>query len=329
MAKPKEEIVVSAPKRNPQAGEGVSAFNINNFRANAITYDSILPKHSFLVTFAPFAGTQKAAGVLNKYISGTAAGKLVLRCDSAQLPGVTTLKDEVTRFGYGPMEDMAYGVQFADMTLGFILDDVATHSKFFHEWMDLVTNFASKGGGSMVNQNKNKYNPYEVGYKDDYSNLQMNITVFDRSQQQVLVYELYDVFPTSINAMDVSWADTDQMMRLYVRFAYTDYTLRVPKIDGYYPDNNWQFENKTDKARKSINPNEEIVVTARPQSGSAFANFGSTVGVGVIPQSQKSTATYISPDPNKPNEIVVTARATPRASNNLLAAKTPNILGVP
>lgn len=332
---PKAPTTVIGAKPNPQVGEGISAFNINNFRSSATIYDSVLPKHSFLVTFAPFAATQKAASVLNKYIAGTAAGKLVLRCDSAQLPGVTALKDEVTRFGYGPVEDMAYGVQFADMTLGFILDDVATHSKFFDEWMNLVTNFASKGGGGeMTNTNKNGYNPYEVGYKDDYSNLQMNITVFDRSQNQVLVYELYDVFPTSINAMDVAWADTDQLMRLYVRFAYTDYTLRVPKIDGYYPDNNWQFQNKTDAANKSVGPAEEIVVTARQQSGSYLANLGAPVGVGVIPQSQTTTATYISPDPNKPDQIIVTARPTISASTsgavaNLLTTKIPNRFDVP
>jgi len=220
------EALKSGEFNSPQ-----SAFNISNFRANATLRDSILPKHSFLVTFSPFADTQKAAKILNRYIAGTAAADLVMRCDSAQLPGATVLKDEVSRFGYGPVEEMAYGMQFADMTLGFIVNKQALHYKFFNEWMSLITNYASKGGGNMMNANAgNGYLPYQVGYKDDYSNLQMNITVFDRSQNQVMIYELYDVFPISINAQDVSWGDVDQLMRIYVRFAYTDFTLKTPLI---------------------------------------------------------------------------------------------------
>jgi hypothetical protein len=135
--------------------EGRTAFNISNFRSNATIQDSILPKHSFLVTFSPFTATQKAARVLNKYLVGTAASDLVMRCDSAQLPGVTALKDEVSRFGYGPVEDMTYGMQFADMTLGFIVNKKGLHYKFFNDWMSLITNYASKGGGDMMNKKRN------------------------------------------------------------------------------------------------------------------------------------------------------------------------------
>lgn len=316
---------LAAPK-NTQVGEGVSAFNINTFRTNATTLDSVLPKHSFLVTFAPFAATQKAAGVLNSYIVGTAATSLVMRCDSAQLPGVTALKDEVTRFGYGPVEDMTYGVQFADMTLGFIMDEKATHARFFNEWMNLITNFSSKGGGNMIKKNNLGYFPYDVSYKDDYSNLQMNITVFDRSQQQVLVYELYDVFPTSINATDVSWGDTDQLMRLYVRFAYTDFTVRAPKLDGYLPADNWQFKTPSEKP---ANPNEEpFKLNWKPnQTGSAFADLGAITGIGVTPVSNKNQATYISPDPNNPNQIVVTAGYTPKPPSQIISI--PSEIGIP
>jgi hypothetical protein len=252
---------------NPNAGS--TAFNIGNFRSNATIQDSILPKHSFLVTFAPFADTQKAARVLNRYIKGTAASDLVMRCDSAQLPGVTALKDEVSRFGYGPVEDMAYGMQFADMTLGFIVNKKGLHYKFFNDWMSLITNYASKGGGDMMNANNAIGMPYQVGYKDDYSNLQMNINVFDRSQNKVLVYELYDVFPISINAQDVSWGDVDQLMRIYVRFAYTDFTLKTPLLEGEIPSN--YTDPKPANAAENQNSNAEKLPGDTPQaSGQSF-----------------------------------------------------------
>ena len=267
-------------KKLEYPNEGSTAFNISTFRSNATIQDSILPKHSFLVTFAPFKDTQKAARVLNRYIKGTAASDLVMRCDSAQLPGVTALKDEVSRFGYGPVEDMAYGMQFADMTLGFIVNKKGLHYKFFNDWMSLITNYASKGGGDMMSANNAIGMPYQVGYKDDYSNLQMNITVFDRSQNQVLVYELYDVFPISINAQDVSWGDVDQLMRIYVRFAYTDFTLRTPQLEGEIPSN---YTVPEPAAPSNQSPNAEKTSTTQQASGASVSNLGGTTGIGTTP----------------------------------------------
>jgi hypothetical protein len=269
------------PKSDVNPNEGSSAFNISNFRANATLQDSILPKHSFLVTFAPFEDTQKAARVLNKYLKGTAASDLVLRCDSAQLPGVTALKDEVSRFGYGPVEDMAYGMQFADMTLGFIVNKQALHYKFFNDWMSSITNYASKGGGDMMSAKNAIGMPYQVGYKDDYSNRQMNITVFDRSQTKVMVYELYDVFPISINAQDVSWGDVDQLMRIYVRFAYTDFTLKTPLLEGGLPSN-WD-DLKPKGAAENQNRLEEPTSGTQQASGGLVAAQGGTTALGTRP----------------------------------------------
>jgi hypothetical protein len=290
------------PKSDVNPNEGSSAFNISNFRSNATLQDSILPKHSFLVTFAPFADTQKAARVLNKYIKGTAASDLVLRCDSAQLPGVTALKDEVSRFGYGPVEDMAYGMQFADMTLGFIVNKRALHYKFFNDWMSSITNYASKGGGDMMNKNNAIGMPYQVGYKDDYSNLQMNITVFDRSQTKVMVYELYDVFPISINAQDVSWGDVDQLMRIYVRFAYTDFTLKTPLLEGGLPSN-WD-DPKPKNAAENQKSNAEKPSGTQQKSGGLVAAQGATTGQGTIPPAV-DTQTVPAGVGGNPAEIVV------------------------
>ena len=199
------------------AGVGSTSFDINMFRSIIAESDS-LPMHSFLVTFSPFDTSQAASTVLNKYIQGTVNSNLVLRCESATLPAPTLFKESVHRFGYGPREEMAYGIQFNDdFSLTFLMDKYASHVKFFDEWLNYITNFKSKGGGNMM-ITTNGYKPYEVGYKDDYSNLQMNIWVYDRQQNPVIVYELYDVFPIAVNAIDVSWNDTDQLMKYTVRF---------------------------------------------------------------------------------------------------------------
>lgn len=208
------------------------ARSIKDFRTALMEHQGgVLPKHSFHVVFSQFSPQQGASKYLNNYLDVWKHSELVVRCESAQLPGVTALKDEVRRFGYGPVEESVYGMQFQDMTLGFIVSKNSFQFKFFNEWMNFITNFASKGGGDMMNLNRNTAMlPYQVSYKDDYANRQMNIFVYDRANKQTLVYEIYDVFPIGINAVDVSYGDTDQLLRLYVRFAYTDYTVQTPQL---------------------------------------------------------------------------------------------------
>lgn len=212
-----------------------TGFNISKFRSNVGSLnENILPKHSFLVKFSPFgagATPSRYANALNTYLKPNTQDDFVLRCESAQLPGATLLKEEVRRFGYGTIEDVPYGVQFQDMTLGFISDYKGSQVKFFYEWLNIITNFNSQGG-NMMRANDYGSMPYEVAYKDEFINRQMDIFVYDRNQQQTVVYELYDVFPTAINATDVSWSDVDQLMKFYVRFSYTDYSMKTPKISA-------------------------------------------------------------------------------------------------
>ena len=226
MADPNEEIVVTANRRQ-------TSFDIDTVRSS-IRNEGTLPKHSFLVTMSPFGGDQAASRILNRYlVGGPAATEMVMRCDSATLPAPTAFKDEVRRYGYGPVEEVAYGMQFGDFMLSFLVDRFGTQVKFFDDWMNLITNYESKGGSLMTQaSDRSGMKPYEVGYKDDYANRQMTVTVYDRSANQVMIYELYDVFPTSVNTSDVNWADTDQLVHHTIRFAYTDYTLSTPQIEN-------------------------------------------------------------------------------------------------
>ena len=225
---PQEEIVASSVVPESQ-GQREKFFNISKFRSN-MDRDEILPKHSFLVVFSQFQQNSKANNVLKNYIKK--GESLTLRCDGAMLPNKDLLKTDIRRFGYGPIERVPYDAQFGDISLSWIVDKKGEQVKFFYDWMNLIVNTRSYGGGNMLTSNKlNGFNPYEVGYKDDYANRQTNIFVYDRQQKPVLVYEIYDLFPTAINAIDVNWGTTDDPMRVNIQFSYTDYTLRTPKLE--------------------------------------------------------------------------------------------------
>ena len=121
-----------------------------------------------------------------------------------------------------------------------------------------------------MNNNINGRKPYEIAYKDTYSCPNVNVFVYDRSQNQVMTYNIYDVFPTGIQSMNMSWSEENTLMKLNITFSFTD--LRINRIP---PKNN-----KDDKSFK-----DQIIVTdtgrnsdgifAAGGAGSALATLNS------------------------------------------------------
>jgi hypothetical protein len=233
-----EPIAADSPVTSTGGTGG--AFNINSFRTE-IKKNDILPVHSFLVVFSPFASVQGYNTPLTEFVVNN-PGTLIMRCETAFLPGPTLLTENIRRYTYGPTETVPYGVQFGDITLEWIVDKKAKIFQFFDAWMHTVVNFNSKGGGNMRTLT-NGYSPYEVGYKDEYTNRQMNVFVYDRQLRKTVVYTIYDVFPTQINDVNVSWKGFDEAMKLTVRFAYTDYKMDTPKLNPLLIESEPVYEN--------------------------------------------------------------------------------------
>ena len=70
-----------------------------------------------------------------------------MRCDSAILPGIDLLtNDNIRRYGYGPVESAAHGVQFGQARFTWMVDSRGKILNFFNDWMSSIVNFDSKGG---------------------------------------------------------------------------------------------------------------------------------------------------------------------------------------
>lgn len=248
--------IVGEADKNQGAGEAYGlGFNIGNFKAEMDEY-SILHTHSYLVVFAPFSSISKTIGDLNEYILDD-VGTLVLRCDQAVLPGPRLLTvDNVRRYGYGPVETHAHGVQFQNVTLTWIVDKNARVVDFFNKWMKRVVNFESEGGGNMERVQtfgSVPYAPYEVGYKDDYSNSLMAVYVYDPTLNgKTIEYLMYDVFPTAIHNVDVQWGSFDNMLKISVDFAYTDIRINTPKSISNLPPRVSQEMRELSKPRSTV-----------------------------------------------------------------------------
>jgi hypothetical protein len=198
------------------------SFNIGRFRAEVSGADSVLPTHSFLVVFSPMPWA------IQKFptYAGNLDSILTMRCDNVVLPSINLLQEQnIRRYGFGPVENVAYGVNVGDFTLQFIVDKEAFVVQFFEEWLNKIVNRDSFGGANMNNILAGGRRPYEVAYKDTYACSSINVFVYDRSQNNVMEYNIYDAFPTGIQSMNMSWSEENTLMKLNITFSFTD--LRI------------------------------------------------------------------------------------------------------
>lgn len=220
----KQEFVTSNTAFSNTRTQGQS-FNIGRFRAEVSGADSVLPTHSFLVVFAPMPWA------LQKFPkAGSLDSLLTMRCDNAVLPSINLLQEQnIRRYGFGPVENVAYGVNVGDFTLQFIVDKEALVVEFFEAWLNKIVNRDSYGGANMNAVSESGRRPYEVAYKDTYACSSVNVFMYDRSQNAVMEYNIYDVFPTGIQSMNMSWSEENTLMKLNITFSFTDLRIMQSK----------------------------------------------------------------------------------------------------
>ena len=244
-------------------------FNIGRFRSEVSGADSVLPTHSFLVVFAPMTWTR------SKFSAQNLDSLLTMRCDNVVLPSVNLLQEQnIRRYGFGPVENVAYGVNVGDFTLQFIVDKSALVIEFFEEWLNTIVNRDSFGGANMNNNNlKNGRKPYEIAYKDTYNCPNVNVFVYDRAQNQVMTYNIYDVFPTGIQSMNMSWSEENNLMKLNITFSFTD--LRINRIPPKTRVDDKSFKDEIIVTGRRRNPDGTFVAGG---AGSALTTLNSPIG---------------------------------------------------
>jgi hypothetical protein len=217
------------------------SFNINGFRSEILEND-VLPTHSYLVTFSPFRAGFKENEPLTAFVTSK-RDTLVLRCENVVLPSPALLEEEnIRRYGYGPVEKVPYGVQFSDVTMTWLVDNESEIVNFFNQWMNTIVLHNSPN--TLMNATAvrpsdrglvlglDDYDPFELGYKDAYTNPIVRIYVYNRQNQTTTTYEMYDVFPLNIQAMNLSWADENETQKLTITFAYTNMKVSAPIATG-------------------------------------------------------------------------------------------------
>jgi hypothetical protein len=212
-----------------------TSFNISNFRSE-IERNGVLPQNRFLVVVT-------RPKTLSAYYT---TDFLTMRCDSASIPGVNFFTTNVNRYGHGQTERRPYLPVFNAVSLKFIVDKKSSVVGFFNAWTNSIVNYdVSKGMYASNGRNS----PYELTYKDDYICPQLQIYVYDYTNTKQIKVTLFDAYPIATTDMDLSWTESNDVMRYQISLQFTHMTMEA--VEGNAFDYSFAENGKT-KAIPSV-----------------------------------------------------------------------------
>lgn len=161
--------------------------------------------------------------------------RILLLCDSAQLPGVNLNTAPIRTFG--EVREIPYEINYEPITLTFYVDAEMNVKKLFDLWM-----LSTQVGDTR-----------KFTYYDSYTTT-MSIYVQDMEENNRYIVDLYEAYPKTVSAVQVDFANRDvmklsvTMMYKYWRSKQVAYTLRQseakPEFFDYTSNINVQRYNK-------------------------------------------------------------------------------------
>jgi hypothetical protein len=136
------------------------------------------------------------------------------RAEQFALPGVTIKVNDINRYGIGPKQKFATNVAYQTVSMTLVETEQALILKFFTQWMNKI--FKMSGSRPF-------YKPaYLTRYKDSYV-ATIKITNYDDTGKENNVTLLKDAFPISISDIPLSWNDNNNLLRIKIEFAFTEW----------------------------------------------------------------------------------------------------------
>jgi len=200
-------------------------FNLSQF-IGAVREDSLARVNRFEVFIYP------PAAMINKNRAN--AGAISLYCEMASLPPVNISTKSFKIFG--PTYQRPFGAEYGGegISLTFHVDRDMQVKKFFDDWTATIVDPDSG----------------LVGFQEDYIST-ISLRQLDEEENITYELELYEVFPRSVNLLELNNSAQNQTHRLNVLFAYR-----------YWKDISQEFQPMpTDIPRQRLYPQVPVVDT--------------------------------------------------------------------
>lgn len=148
--------------------------------------------------------------------SGQALRDLNIRLESVSFPGknIRTVTDDNV---YGPSYEVAQGLSYAeDIAMTFLLKPNHEERWVFNEWQDLIVDPTT----------------YNLNYYDEYIS-NMYVYQLDEANRYTAGILIRDIFPKTVNAVEMSNTSQNELVRCSVNLAFRDW---APLQVGTNPD---------------------------------------------------------------------------------------------
>ena len=125
-------------------------------------------------------------------------------CHSAQTPQVTILTAD-DHIEAGVKRKFAYDQDYQNLTLGFYIDQDFKVKRFFDQWKQAIVS-------------QKRY----FGYPDDYTAPSLILSIINSQDEVTYTYEYTNIFPKSVNSVDLSYSSGTQVSTFTVDFVFED-----------------------------------------------------------------------------------------------------------
>jgi hypothetical protein len=191
--------------------DSMDGFSINEFKS-IVLKNGLLKNNLYLVNFqqAPFP-------------SG-----LFFFTESVNIPAIDMDTQQIHRYGYGPIEQVAFRPVFTPMTMSFFVE--ATQENVLAAMINNISaispfmNYTTMSSPVSVSGTNTSATPYEVAYKADYS-FNLEVYVYNEQQDKILIYTFRDCFARTVSGIQLAWGSENQLLRADITFSYTDYSI--------------------------------------------------------------------------------------------------------
>jgi len=195
-------------------------FKISDFKSN-IQNNGVLQTNKFLVEIGDFN-----RNLSNQQIgTGTISELMKFRAESVNIPGVSLDTLSTRRYGIGPTQKIAQGVNFPDISISFIDDAKNSVWKYLYGWLNYIYQFTGSSNKPA----------YTLKWKEEYV-VDIIIHVYNVEGKEVTTIKLKEAFPTNLNDIGLSWSETNNLLRTTASFSYTEWE-EVNIASQITPDN--------------------------------------------------------------------------------------------
>ena len=137
------------------------------------------------------------------------------RADQVRTPNINISAAGINRYGVGPIQKQPFSAEFNDISVSLVSDGNAEIWQFWHNWVNNI--FQHSGTSS-------SYPTYLAKYKDDFSTT-IDIDIYTNDGNLSQTIELYQVFPTAISEVPLTWGDQNNPLRMSVTLSFSEYQI--------------------------------------------------------------------------------------------------------